>query len=117
MLSTLENKLKDALELHENILHAESQAIQAKDLSTIESILPQKDESLASLVGIREELDYDPMDIPELEPLISAVLDHQFKNTQKFKTLHKQDSHSGNPSQSSPNSLSSRLLKAYRPNS
>jgi hypothetical protein len=30
MLSTLENKLKDALELHENILHAESQAIQAR---------------------------------------------------------------------------------------
>ena len=117
MLSDLEEKLKVALELHINILHAESQAISAKDLSTIESILPQKDESLSSLVSIREKFKSDPAEVPLLGSLIASVLDHQLKNTQKFKTLHKQDSYSGKSSHLSNNSLPNRLLKAYRPNS
>jgi flagellar biosynthesis/type III secretory pathway chaperone len=40
----------ESLETLENLLHAETQAIAAKDLDTIDSIMVQKDESLKVLL-------------------------------------------------------------------
>ena len=49
----------NALETHENLLHAETQAIAAKHLDTIESIL-KKDESLRLLLEAKDLLGEDP---------------------------------------------------------
>ena len=39
-------KLLEALDLHQNLLFAEQQAISARDLNTVEQILNQKDSSM-----------------------------------------------------------------------
>jgi hypothetical protein len=46
-----EEKLRHAIELHSQVLHSETQAISARDLSTIEDILAKKDESLGILLS------------------------------------------------------------------
>ena len=43
-------KLLEALDLHHNILHAEQQAIAARDLNSVEDILARKDKSLDLLL-------------------------------------------------------------------
>ena len=55
----------DLLEVHENLLHAETQAIAAKHLDTIEEILEKKDTSLTALLSARENLIEDPREIKE----------------------------------------------------
>ena len=50
----------DVLEVHENLLHAETQAIAAKHLDTIEEILEKKETSLSTLLSARENLIEDP---------------------------------------------------------
>ena len=50
-------KLLNALDLHQNILHAEKQAISARDLDTVENILLQKDSSLELVLAARNEVD------------------------------------------------------------
>ena len=54
-----EEKLRHAIELHSQVLHSETQAISARDLSTIEDILAKKDESLEILLSAKEDLGLD----------------------------------------------------------
>jgi len=105
--------LKKALELHSQVLHAESQAISAKDLSTVEEILQRKDESLEFLVTAKDFFEQNSSTNSDLEKLIQDVLSHQEKNTENFRKLHIQEENSSNKNRLS-NSLSDRVSRAYR---
>lgn len=103
-------KLLEALDLHHNILHAEQQAIAARDINSVEDILARKDKSLDLLILAKEGGDSNYP--AHIQSRISSVLSLQQKNTQNFKKLHIQDDQ---PSDSVENSnpLFRRLKKAY----
>ena len=67
----------NALETHENLLHAETQAIAAKHLDTIESILEKKDESLRLLLEAKDLLGEDPTKNKSADKLIDRVIELQ----------------------------------------
>ena len=77
----------DALETHENFLHAETQAIAAKHLDTIESILVKKEESLKLLLEAKENIGFDPRTNQKADQLIERVLELQKRNSDSFKRL------------------------------
>lgn len=109
----LKKNLSRALELHSHLLHAETQAISAKDLSTIEDILIKKDESLEFLISAKNLVEESFDSYPELLSLVKDVLEHQAKNAEDFRKLHVQNGDKKCAIDSS-NSLTNRITKAYR---
>jgi len=108
-----EEKLRRAIELHSQVLHSESQAISARDLSTIEDILSKKDESLEILLSAKEDLGQEYEASSDLMQLFEQVVEHQQKNTENFRKLHIQESEnseSGKPT----DTFSDRVSRAYR---
>ena len=103
-------ELLDALELHQNLLHAEQQAISSKDLNIVEDILRQKDETLQILIDAKQNTggNYPK----EIESRISKVLDQQRRNTQNFRKLHIQQDHT-EPSVHESNPIFKRMRRAY----
>ena len=77
----------EALETFENLLHAETQAIAAKHLDTIEQIIARKDESLQVLLQAKDKVSVDPRSISEADLLVDQVLDLQEKNVESFRRL------------------------------
>ena len=77
----------EALETFENLLHAETQAIAAKHLDTIEQIIAKKDESLKVLLQAKDQVGTDPRTIKEADILVDQVLDLQGKNVESFRRL------------------------------
>ena len=77
----------EALETFENLLHAETQAIAAKHLDTIEQIITKKDESLKVLLQAKDQVGTDPRTIKEADMLVDQVLDLQEKNVGSFRRL------------------------------
>ena len=77
----------EALETFENLLHAETQAIAAKHLDTIEQIIARKDESLKVLLQAKDQVGTDPRAIREADILVDQVLDLQEKNVESFRRL------------------------------
>ena len=77
----------EALETFENLLHAETQAIAAKHLDTIEQIIAKKDESLKVLLQAKDQVGTDPRTIKEADILVDQVLDLQEKNVESFRRL------------------------------
>lgn len=77
----------EALETFENLLHAETQAIAAKHLDTIEQIIARKDESLQVLLQAKDKVSVDPRSISEADALVDQVLDLQEKNVESFRRL------------------------------
>lgn len=112
-MSQTHDNLLEVLNLHLNILHAEMQAISARDLNLIENILHQKDESLKILLSAKNRVDSDLDFPPNIMALISSVLSLQEKNANNFRELHIQKEGRINPSGAS-NTLSNRIAKAYR---
>ena len=104
-------KLLNALDLHQNILHAEKQAISARDLDTVENILLQKDYSLELVLAARNEVDSKFPDF--VSDRISSVMNQQRQNTLDFKKLHIQDqNNTSNTEETNP--LFKRLRRAYQ---
>ena len=103
-------ELLDALELHQNLLHAEQQAISSKDLNIVEDILRQKDETLQLLIDAKQNTggNYPK----EIESRISNVLDQQRRNTQNFRKLHIQQDRT-EPSAQESNPIFKRMRRAY----
>jgi hypothetical protein len=102
--------LKNALELHQNLLHAEQQAISTRDLNIVEEILKQKDESLQILINAKQASgDNYP---PEIQSRISFILDQQKKNTHNFRKLHIQEKRTELESPET-NPIFRRMRKAY----
>ena len=106
----------ELLEVHENLLHAETQAIAAKELDIIESILQKKDESLVIVLAARDNLRVDPRTNQQLDSLIDRVIELQKRNADSFKKLVKQQSLKASPKDDSKNLLSNRLKQAYSGN-
>jgi hypothetical protein len=77
----------EALETFENLLHAETQAIAAKHLDTIEQIIARKDESLQVLLEAKDKVGTDPRNISKADELVDQVLDLQEKNVESFRRL------------------------------
>ena len=77
----------EALETFENLLHAETQAIAAKHLDSIEQIIARKDESLQVLLQAKDKVSVDPRSISEADVLVDQVLDLQEKNVESFRRL------------------------------
>jgi flagellar biosynthesis/type III secretory pathway chaperone len=77
----------EALETFENLLHAETQAIAAKHLDTIEEIIERKDENLKALLEAKERIGVDPRSVSEADTLVDQVLDLQEKNVESFRRL------------------------------
>ena len=106
----------ELLEVHENLLHAETQAIAAKELDTIESILQKKDESLEIVLTARDNLGVNPRTNQQLDSLIDRVIELQKRNADSFQKLVKQQSSKASPKDESKNLLSNRLKQAYSGN-
>ena len=107
----------ELLEVHENLLHAETQAIAAKELDVIESILQKKDESLEIVLAARDNLGVEPRTNQQLDSLIDRVIELQKRNADSFQKLVKQQSSKASPKDESKNLLSNRLKQAYSGNS
>ena len=110
MLGHSYKSLLDALDLHQNLLYAEQQAISSKDLNIIEDILKQKDESLQILINAKQATNENYP--PEIESRISSILDQQKKNTLNFRKLHIQEGQT-EVETSETNPLFNRMRKAY----
>lgn len=108
-----EEKLRHAIELHSHVLHSETQAISARDLSTIEGILAKKDESLKILLSAKDDLGQDYETSNDLMQLFKQVVKHQQKNTENFRKLHIQESESSEAGKPS-DTFSDRVSRAYR---
>ena len=106
----------ELLEVHENLLHAETQAIAAKELDIIESILQKKDESLEIVLAARDNLGVEPRTNQQLDSLIDRVIELQKRNADSFQKLVKQQSSKASPKDESKNLLSNRLKQAYSGN-
>ena len=106
----------ELLEVHENLLHAETQAIAAKELDIIESILQKKDESLEIVLAARDNLVMDPRTNQQLDSLIDRVIELQKRNADSFQKLVKQQSSKASSKDESKNLLSNRLKQAYSGN-
>ena len=105
-------ELFEALELHQNLIHAEQQAISSRDLSTIESILAQKEKSLSLLIAAKAN--HTSNYSPELNSRISKVLEQQRKNTENFRKLHIQQTCSEGDQTNKVSPLFRRMRQAYR---
>ena len=102
------------LETHETLLHAETQAIAAQHLETIESILAQKDESLKNLLDAKNDIGVDPRENQKADELIDRVIALQKRNTESFKKLHeKQSSKVSNEDQVALKPIHHRVKEAY----
>jgi len=108
-----EERLRQAIELHSQVLHSETQAISARDLSTIEDILGKKDESLEVLLSAKEDLGQEYQSASDLVQLFEQVVEHQQKNTENFRKLHVQESESAEFGKST-DTFSDRVSRAYR---
>ena len=109
----LEEELRKTIELHSQVLHSEAQAISARDLSTIDDILAQKDESLGMLLSAKESFGQHLDSSPDLQLLLEEVIEHQRKNTEDFRKLHVQGKESTGSSKS-VHTFSDKVSRAYR---
>ena len=103
----------EALETFENLLHAETQAIAAKHLDTIEEIIERKDESLRALLEAKELIGIDPRSISDADVLVDQVLDLQEKNVESFRRLFQKQFKLSQGKVDSENPIDRKLRKAY----
>jgi hypothetical protein len=78
------NEFTLALDDYESLLHAETQAIAAKHLDTIEDILSKKDNSLNLLVLAKENLQSNYQSNTDVNGQVERVLELQQRNTKAF---------------------------------
>ncbi|MFL2927383.1 MAG: hypothetical protein ACJZ72_02175 [Opitutales bacterium] len=97
-------------------MHAETQAIAAKELDIIESILQKKDESLEIVLTARDNLGVDPRTNQQLDSLIDRVIELQKRNADSFQKLVNQQNSKASSKDESKNLLSNRLKQAYSGN-
>ena len=103
----------EALETFENLLHAETQAIAAKHLETIEQIIERKDENLKELLEAKERIGIDPRSISEADALVDQVLDLQEKNAESFRRLFEKQFKLNQGKEISEKPIDRKLRKAY----
>ena len=116
ILATEENshvRFRVALETHENLLHAETQAIAAKHLDTIEEILDKKDQSLEILISTKENLPDDFQNDAMIISQMDRVLELQERNAASFKRFFDERSRREKGLEEKLSSNDRRLRKTY----
>lgn len=103
----------EALETFENLLHAETQAIAAKHLDTIEDIIERKDESLRALLHAKERIGMNPRSVSEADELVDQVLDLQERNVGSFRRLFEKQFKVNQGKGDSEKPIDKKLRKAY----
>ena len=103
----------EALETFENLLHAETQAIAAKHLDTIEEIIERKDENLRALLDAKERIGVNPRSVSEADALVDQVLDLQERNVESFRRLFEKQFKLNQGKGSSEKPIDRKLRKAY----
>ena len=102
-----------ALETHENLLHAETQAIAAKHLDTIEEILQKKDRSLQILLSNKADLPEKFLDDSKINEQIERVLQLQQRNADSFKKFFDERSRKEKGLEEKLSTGDQRLRKIY----
>ena len=108
----------EVLQSYEHLLHAETQAIAAKQVDLIDSILIQKDECMDDLLAKKDKLETNPRDIDSVNSLMDKVVELQQRNFKTFSDLvnNQRDKQSGNPAvETDPNAK--RVRQTYLINS
>ena len=77
----------ESLETLEILLHAETQAIAAQDLDTIDEIILQKESSMKNLLDAKNRLQKDPRNNQLANEKIDYVMNLQARNALSFKKL------------------------------
>ena len=77
----------ECLDALENLLHAETQAIAAQHLDTIDSIMKQKDSCLKAVMESKDLLKCNPRDHEIANTQIDFVINLQARNANSFKKL------------------------------
>ena len=103
----------EALETFENLLHAETQAIAAKHLETIEDIIERKDENLKALLDAKERIGVNPRSIAKADELVDQVLDLQEKNVESFRKLFEKQFKLNHGKETEEKPIDRKLKKAY----
>ena len=103
----------EALETFENLLHAETQAIAAKHLDTIEEIIERKDANLRALLDAKERIGINPRSVSEADALVDQVLDLQEKNVESFRRLFEKQFKLNQGKESTEKPIDRKLRKAY----
>lgn len=105
--------LRTALDTHEDLLHAETQAIAAKHLDTIEEILEKKDVSLGILVQAKEKADADLVDSDEIVAQMNRILELQQRNADSFARFFNERSRKERGLKEKLSSSDLRLKRTY----
>jgi len=108
------NEFTLALEAYESLLHAETQAIAAKHLDTIEDILSKKDISLDLLVSAKEHLQSDYQVDDEINSQVERVLQLQQRNTKAFNKFFNERSRKEKGLDEKLSSSELRLKRTYQ---
>jgi flagellar biosynthesis/type III secretory pathway chaperone len=103
----------ETLETLENLLHAETQAIAAKSLDTIDDIMRQKDVCLKSLLSAKELLSQDPKNNQLANEKIDFVMNLQSRNAASFSKLKDQVATKQNPKVSGKVSSTDKARDTY----
>jgi len=103
----------EALETFENLLHAETQAIAAKHLETIEDIIERKDENLKALLDAKERIGINPRTVAKADELVDQVLDLQEKNVESFRKLFEKQFKVNHGKETQEKPIERKLKKAY----
>ena len=106
----------EALETFENLLHAETQAIAAKHLETIEDIIERKDENLKALLDAKERIGINPRSVAKADELVDQVLDLQEKNVESFRKLFEKQFKANQGKEAEEKPIERKLKKAYLTN-
>lgn len=106
----------EALETFENLLHAETQAIAAKHLETIEDIIERKDENLKALLDAKERIGINPRSVAKADELVDQVLDLQEKNVESFRKLFEKQFKANQGKGAEEKPIDIKLKKAYLTN-
>lgn len=103
----------DALDLHENLLHAETQAIAAKDLKTIESIIDQKESSIKSILEFKSLLQGEINADFSKNEKVQYILELQKRNAISFKRFYDERSRKEKGYQDNRSAEDRKLRSAY----
>ena len=81
------NQFIEVLESYEYLLHAETQAIAAKEIDLIDSLNDKKDACIAKLKLMNDRFTSNPRSEPIVDSLVEKIFDLQKRNFSAFNLL------------------------------
>ena len=110
------NQFIEVLESYEYLLHAETQAIAAKEIDLIDSLNDKKDVCIAKLKLLNDQFTSNPRSEPIVDSLVEKIFDLQKRNFSAFSLLVEDQrikrNKQGTTSDFSPNAR--KVAQAYK---